>query len=1037
MALSDTLDTLGVRVFGSSVPVLAPSWSATTPTAEREDLALRSTAWLAPLAGHVRTAAEVAERSGVFLRRPDGTAVPATASVVSLFPNQYLRLARLYALVLEDATGARPERGRGLAARPVPAHLVLESGGLAPGAVDPGDALGGGLLSIHDRDGQPIDVVAVAAAFLALQRAHHPLQARGLTEAFQQDPPLAGMVTTLAGSERVRVRLLDGAGAPFAGTNLTGLTAVATASGLFTVPSRASTITKPAASAAFPAESVRTRLLGLATSGRLGDSAAFPAAPASVTLARDFFAVRVLDLGPYLLGTPSTAWAGTQIEPRPPVRLGETVSLLTDGNDVLGAATTALTGATTESIAVAPVIDGAFATPPDAGAPAHWPAFPAPVGATAPAGAVPVTLPLVATAAVLDDGIATTTDIDVVLTVGGLPAGAAVRAYHRVFSADAVETRGDGAGGVADAAGSVTLRLRDPLGLRRPGQTAPDPVPAAPILHVDLVVVKRTGEARIFGDVTVPIAGTAPAPAAATNPFATATRRAVCAAGILGVPGAAVPAAGTSAVAAALTLLSEGTPRDAARLPGMARRDLLVAGLAAAGGGSWKAVLAAGRLAPELHNAAPRLGGPGGRGGRETQTVGVTTTGGRLAYDVARAALRRTTSIVTRLSPLVSATWNEPPAATTGTVAGAVLQTVASGCETPELSLLRTLGLVDPDDPNLPRTFDALVDAAKGWLTSLAGQLPAGLPASAGTKVNELIGKLDELKDNAPADESTKERIATELLREIAASGWGRRDAQWALAGAIGRAQRFVYVETPGVAPTVGTAGGGEPFAADLFALLATRMAANPALHVVFCLPRVPDYPFGFNPFTDFELARRREQLLALPTASVADPIGSRVVAFHPVGFPGRPSRIESTTVVVDDAWALVGSSAWRRRGLAFDGGADVVLTDAALVEGRSAALATFRRALQADRLGITTPAAPPALPSASFVRLDDGVEAFHEIRDLLRAGGLGRIERLGPSDPPGRPSSPGPTDVVNPDGETVDFAQLLVTLALAGTASA
>lgn len=49
-----------------------------------------------------------------------------------------------------------------------------------------------------------------------------------------------------------------------------------------------------------------------------------------------------------------------------------------------------------------------------------------------------------ATASILDDGAPATTDIDVVLTLGGLPAGAAVRAYQRVFSASAVESRGEG-----------------------------------------------------------------------------------------------------------------------------------------------------------------------------------------------------------------------------------------------------------------------------------------------------------------------------------------------------------------------------------------------------------------------------------------------------------------------------------------------------------------------------------------------------------------------------------------------------------------
>ena len=129
-----------------------------------------------------------------------------------------------------------------------------------------------------------------------------------------------------------------------------------------------------------------------------------------------------------------------------------------------------------------------------------------------------------------------------------------------------------------------------------------------------------------------------------------------------------------------------------------------------------------------------------------------------------------------------------------------MLQTVAAQCESPELSLLRTASIIDPGSPTLPRTFDELIATAKQWLQQLV--TGSGVPAALASRATTLIDKLDDLRDNAPADESRKERIFTEILREIAASGWGRRDTQWALAGALARAERFVYVETPGVSPT-------------------------------------------------------------------------------------------------------------------------------------------------------------------------------------------------------------------------------------------
>lgn len=1035
MAVSDTLATTGVAVFGESMPVLAPEWCQGTPTASADGMTLTSTtAWLAPLGGFTRTPDQIARTQGVLLRGARGQAIASTASVISLLPQQYLRLARLYATLLESATSARPGRALGQPARPVPAYVVLGAGGVPSGAVEPGESLVSGSLSFHDAAGQPIDAVAVASAFWAIQSVHQPLQKRSPSDSFNASAPLSAMVTALASTASVRVRLVNGQGGPFDGSHLTGLTTIDSAGGVFTVADVSAVIAKAAASASFPAENARTRLVGLATTGRLADSVSFPALPTGRVLRRDFFTVRVLDLGPHLLGTPSTLWAGTRIEPRPAIRRDETVSLLTDGNDILGAAAAALTGAAAASLAVAQAIDGSFAAPPSPGTAAHWPAFPAPPATVAPAGSIPAEPRPTASAARLDDGNSATTDIDVVLTVSGLPAGAAVRAYNRVFSSGADETRGNGAGGIANASGTVVLRLADPLGLRRPGQTTPDSMPSHAVVHVDLAVVKRTGESRVFGDVSVVITGTAPPPPTGTNPFATATRRGICSAGILGLGASTLPPATLNNVGMALTLLSDPTPREAPRLPGMARRDLLVAGLASATGGSWQAVLAAGRLSPELHSAQARLGCPGGAGGRETQAVGVATTGGRLAFDIARAALRRTTSIYDRLPILEVSAWNEPPASTSGSLAGAVLQTVASACETPELHLLRTLSIVDPDDATFPRTFDALVDRVQTWANQLITQLPSGLPSFVTTKLHELANKMQELKDNAPADESTKERLFNELLREVAASGWGRRDAQWALHGAFARAERFIYIETPGISAT---AHSTDPFAVDLFAALSARMTANPALHVAICCPSAPDYPFGFNPFSDFEQQSRHTKILDLPTAMDPDPTASRVVAFHPVGFPGRPSRLESTVVVVDDTWALIGSSTLRRRGLTFDGGSDLVVTDANLVEGRSPAISTFRRSLQAQRLGIPAPSAPPALPRTSFVRLSDGVQAFHEIREILRAGGLGVIAPLTPALPVGRPASPGTPNVVNPDGESIDLVQLLVTLAAAGLASA
>ena len=146
MALVDRLSTSGVESFGPGMPVAASSWTVGTPTLGTDGLSLHLTsgAWLAPCHGYTRTPAQVADRSGVFLRDGGGAAVPSGASVVSLLPQQFLRFARLYALLLEDATGARPGRAAGQPARPVPAHVVVSDGGVTTGGIDPGDTLAGG-----------------------------------------------------------------------------------------------------------------------------------------------------------------------------------------------------------------------------------------------------------------------------------------------------------------------------------------------------------------------------------------------------------------------------------------------------------------------------------------------------------------------------------------------------------------------------------------------------------------------------------------------------------------------------------------------------------------------------------------------------------------------------------------------------------------------------------------------------------------------------------------------------------------------------
>jgi hypothetical protein len=1087
MTLPAILTDLGIAALGMGMPVLSKEWTsnaATLPTVDENSMTLATTGtntWICPLPGFIQTFSDGADLP-VTLTAADGSALASgEVLLLTIFEQTYLRLRRLYRTAFEPTFAPAEGDDGTLTQRPVPYYFLYQgtlSGSVIPaGNAAAGDDLGlAGTLTIHDRRGQIIDPLAVAAAFQALMVKHNLLQYRpSVGDAFDANTQLKALLDAEVATTEVHLRISDHAGSPFGdSTRLTGVTQIAGGSGLYSLNAASGTgsdLTGTLGVAAgtgetgsFPDEDRRTFLIGPATTGRLTGSFTPVPLPTGITLARDFFSFRAIDVKPFLLGTPpvtSTDFLGARLEPRPFVRMFEPLQLLPDGNDILGAANTALSGSSlAETLAVAQQIDGSFRAPAAPGPAAHWNQFP-PLGfgvTQADPGPLPVNLrdDLTITATYMND--AAGSSIDVLVTIENLPTGASVKLYPRKFITDAREARGSGVGDVVGSSGAVTLLLPDPFSFRTVANLgSPLSGTPSPVLRFDLIVVKRTGEARMYGNLSTEVGAAVPLPSLSrgSNQFTTALRKSVCTAGILSlglnplsIPGAAVPS-GNQFLDVVRALANEpaagAEARDAPRLPTQARRDLLVASSSA---GVWSGVIAAGRLLSEMHCADPRRGSPGGLGGRETQAAGIATQGGRLAYDIARMAFRRTTNIIDRMIALAGTAWNEPvattpPAATdTGptarTFCGAVLQTISPYAETPEFNFLQYFVEQNPDD--IPETFDELVDwmkdkvdeaddavgnALNDILTSL------GLDSNALDDViahlrDQVLDALDNLVDNSPGNESRNERLFNELRREVMASIYGRRDAQWALEQAIGNAQRFIYIESPGFAATQKTYASGETvpdYARDLLASIQTRLNQMPGLHVIICTPRRPDYGIGYDGFAAQEVTDRRQKILAMPDR--------RVVSFHPLGFPGLQSSLESLVVIVDDVWALVGSSSFRRRGLTFDGGSDLVFTDVNLIDGRSPAIARFRRDLMAARLGISASdigvlGSPE--PHPTFVRLNEGVNAFYAIREMLQAGGLGKIERLWNGRMRGAPPTPTPLpslEIVNPDGLDFDIRSL------------
>ncbi|MDP4300195.1 phospholipase D-like domain-containing protein [Leptothrix discophora] len=1004
------LQSRGLAALGLVAPALATGWASSTPSAtdlDADTLRLTLASPRAPFQALHRTLAQAPLYADVA-----GASLAGPVVELRLHPEAARRLGRLVA-----------QRLGGPLIRPVPVAMLVHGVPAPPATPQPVDWLEAGAplglpgslaVSFHDARGLPICPLAAAALFADLLTAFPAL---GHGDATMPARGAAGGIDGIVASApaAVRIHVIDPHGRVFVPSRPEARLKVVTGAGVEIQPvPDAGLVTLPPgmslgrASGDAPADSTAANPLhwGWAHDSTLARSAlAPPASPAGVSLPRQFLRVVAVDLAWHLRGNrgdsvianvPGDDGAVPDFA-LPVVRNAvPNFDYLSDGMDVLGACAQAASGfppagVDVQALLCSPAIEPTLALPPGPGAAGSWPAFPAPN----PGGGLPASADATAglAAAFRAPGDAADARLDVVVTVAAdaVPAGTHLRVYPRRFvQIDAIDgeqpsfLRGDGGAALAQAGQPSRMLLRNPYGL---ASAAPLPSPA--LLLVDVVAVGRDGQRRLHSGIELTVSATTasftpdpaafggeallqrPAVAALLAAFGST---AVAPASLFGIaPPAAAPAPAPGNFLDLVRRLANETsaPRIGPHLPTQARFDTVLA-LGAAPAASqplaWRAVLTGARWREESRSARPERGDPGNPPGPDLHAAGVRVDG-QLAQDLALHALKRAQPVIPLgpttpgwLVALGGNNWNDAPADVSGTVSAVMLETVAAFCDSPELGLSAI---------PIPQPADSIQTA----VNALAGLLGVGAPS---------------------LNLANEARLKRALQREMVTARRGQRDALWSLLRAVEQAREFVYIEGPAFARTARPSGTPAAHEVDLVERLRARLAANPRLKVMVCVPRWPDMDPALAPWVRTALAHRKA---AVETLTSQD--RQRVAAFHPIGFPGRPAVLRSSVVIVDDVYALVGTSHWRRRGMTFDGGCDVASIDRQLdAHGRSTGIVRFRQELMAARLGIALPSGPSD-STPLWTRLAEPEAAFDLLADLLSQGGLGRCSPVwaGPSD--------------------------------------
>ena len=1011
-----------IQLLGIASPQLSRFWTVngqgapnTLPTvaADGFTLSVETDEWVAPFAGIMFVEEKDKPQDNIhvsLLQLPDGS-TPAKGIVLQPMPQVYLALCRLYASILEGKNNSdQPDR-------PVPCYFFYASEGKidhtegsetlhgpSSGIFRPGERLFmKGKLTIHDEEGVPIDPIAVANALDTFLQTHWSLESKDIgsnqpsgstAPPFTQPANRQTNRIAQTGGNQKRLHLTDLFNQNFSLTPFPflNLSNVGGALGVFTLTNAANPITKDTGAPEF-------LQIAAGRNGLFAATANYPSLAGGVTLQRDFVRMKAVNFAEHLLGDVSAEEPSKKEGVLPAIRDNEALSFCFTGNECLGEVARILSAGSVEQMVVSTDIQADFTLPPAPnGSGNHlWPQFSQ--GIAGNTEAIPAALEqnITKTAHYITDAATNNTDVFFEITNNAgsnlLKDGWAVRVFHRVFHNDGTETRGDGAGTIVRN-GSAAFRLKDPLGINRPFSTVTPPANATLILDMVIVNSAAPVQSRRFGNIATSI-GVASALSAeeqakllpGSNALTAVANRGIATSGFLGVRTSANAISAITNVSA--FILASGTqdgsqPRAAALLPTQSRGEGFAVSKT---GANWSAYSGSLRMMKESRENAMTIGNPGSPGGTDIHTTGLITTNGRIAYDLARAALRRTQNISVRMSRLVNDTDYVLPAlpgATGRTFIAAVMQNISKKAESPRFEEhQQTMTNLPADAATLSTQIQQLINnnTRPPWLpTAIQQQMRTAMtPTNAGA--NHQLA-LEELK------------------REYAASLFGRRDSFFAIKKAFENARQFIYIETSFFGPTKYPPNAGDPKPAeDLIEVLLNQLKAKKGLKLMICLAEEVPFNRGYENIARFHRKNRHDAALRLLGTQDATTHQferqNQIIAYHPLAFPGRPLKLATQTIIVDDVWAIMGNSSMSQRGLFFDGNTDVVFCDKQLRRGKSTAITNLRRNLMLQYLRLDNDLS--SLPSSNKVFLQDGRSAFEMLKELLKGGGGSMIREFVP----------------------------------------